>query len=197
MATSLGDFCRAHRRHAVVDVGGAAPGWPYVPWLLAPSGVTGVSLGACTGSPLGSRPLRLSQNVLPSVGFPWSTGKLSGYHCQTQLCFGRGALALLCHCRRHLPGSRAPSSHVHRWTGCELLHRARLPAREQSISLPHCRESQDVKVVWGTWSELVEREEKGPAFFSCEFSLKECLLQCKFSRINLGVGGDFWKGLFM
>lgn len=101
--------------------------------------------------------------------------------------FYRGSVALLYYCRQHPPGLRAPSSHMPRGAGFEVLPETNIrPGNSIPASL--IAESPKVwGVVLGSCSKLIEREGKGTTLFSCELSLKKCLLQCKFLQIDDGV----------
>lgn len=103
-----------------------------------------------------------------------------------------GSVALLCFCRLHPLGSRASTSHTPCGAGCEILQETSIqPGNRISASL--ITESPKVYgVVLGSRFKLIEREGKGTALFSWEFSLKKCLLQCKFFLYIDGGEGDLW-----
>lgn len=75
--------------------------------------------------------------------------------------FYRGSVALLYYCRQHPPGLRAPSSHLPRGTGYEILQETSIQPGDR-ISASLIAESPKVwGVVVSSCSELIEREGKG------------------------------------
>lgn len=117
MASSLGDFCRAHD---------AMPFWMWgstwvAMWALARPPV--VSLEFPWVPAQAARLGRALSGSSKRITLQWDSrghrGKLSGYHCLTQLCFGR---CLPCSAIAGI-ACRALGLHPHMccWTGCELL----------------------------------------------------------------------------